>query len=172
MTFEDLEQKFRKARPSASDLEPTEKTFELWDAVLESSTVQKNVFQPRKTLSIVATIIVFIALSAVLLVPKIEKTSSSTAVDVTTTSTTEVTSSPNSGFSFGTVRHAVELEVERINSLKSCLDTTTYMSLIATYLAETKFLNWQISSDTASQSNQCAFGKVLPKIQAIQVSYR
>jgi hypothetical protein len=174
MTFEDLEKQFRDSRPSASDLGATEKSFEVWGAVLETSVEPDKFIQRRNALSLVAAVAFVIAVGVVLIAPKGEKTlTTATAPTATTTASTTVDSpSPLSGFSFGNEKSAIEREIQRLNGLKSCLDVAAYKSLIAAYLAEEKFSEWQVSTDTELQNNRCAFGDVSPDLQVIQVSYR
>jgi hypothetical protein len=168
MTFEDLEKQFRDSRPSASDLGATEKSFEVWGAVLETSVKSDKFKQRRNALSLVAAAAFVLAVGVVLIAPKGEKT-----LTTAPTATTTVDSpSPLSGFSFGNEKSAIEREIQRLNGLKSCLDVAAYKSLIAAYLAEAKFSEWQVSTDTELQNNRCAFGDVSPDLQVIQVSYR
>ena len=168
MTFEDLEKQFRDSRPSASDLGATEKSFEVWGAVLETSVKSDKFKQRRNAPSLVAAAAFVLAVGVVLIAPKGEKT-----LTTAPTATTTVDSpSPLSGFSFGNEKSAIEREIQRLNGLKSCLDVAAYKSLIAAYLAEAKFSEWQVSTDTELQNNRCAFGDVSPDLQVIQVSYR
>ena len=168
MTFEDLEKQFRDSRPSASDLGATEKSFEVWGAVLETSVKSDKFKQRRNALSLVAAAAFVLAVGVVLIAPKGEKT-----LTTASTATTTVDSpSPLSGFSFGNEKSAIEREIQRLNGLKSCLDVAAYKSLIAAYLAEAKFSEWQVSTDTELQNDRCAFGDVSPDLQVIQVSYR
>jgi hypothetical protein len=174
MTFEDLEKQFRDSRPSASDLGATEKSFEVWGAVLETSVEPDKFIQRRNALSLVAAVAFVIAVGVVLIAPKSEKTlTTATAPNATTTASTTVDSpSPLSGFSSGSEKAAIEREVQRLNSLKSCLDTASYRSLIDAYFDETEFSDWQVSTSTELQNNRCAFGEISPDLQVIQVSYR
>jgi hypothetical protein len=172
MTFEDLEKQFRDSRPSASDLGATEKSFEVWDAVLESSVKPNKFMQRRNALSLVAAVTFVIAVGVVLLAPKGERTLTTAPTPTTTASTTVDSPSPLSGFSSGSEKAAIEREVERLNSLKSCLDTASYRSLIDAYFDETEFSDWQVSTGTELQNNRCAFGEISPDLQIIQISYR
>jgi len=170
MTFEDLEKQFRDSRPSASDLGATEKSFEVWGAVLETSVKPDKFMQQRNALSLVAAVAFVIAVGVVLIAPKGKQTL--TTGTAPTATTTVDSPSPLSGFSFGNEKSAIEREIQRLNGLKSCLDVAAYKSLIAAYLAEAKFSEWQVSTDTELQNDRCAFGDVSPDLQVIQVSYR
>lgn len=172
MAFEDLEKQFRDSRPSASDLGATEKSFEVWGAVLETSVKPNKFMQRRNALSLVAAVALVIAVGVVLIAPKGEKTFTTAPTATTTASTTVDSPSPLSGFSFGSEKAAIEREIQRLNSLKSCLDTASYRSLIDAYFVETEFSDWQVFADTEMQNNRCAFGKISPDLQVIQISYR
>lgn len=172
MTFEDLEKKFRDSRPSASDLEPTEKSLEVWDAIVEISIEKKKTLQPQKVFSLVASIVFLVVLSAVLLATHDEKKSMTVQTFATTTSTTQLLPTPLSGWNYGTARTALEHEVQRINNLKKCLTTSNYEALLVAFLAKTRFSEWQIFTDTEVQANRCAIGKVSTEIQAIKISLR
>lgn len=172
MTFEDLEKQFRDSRPSASDLGATEKSFEVWGAVLETSEKPNKFMQRRNALSLVAAAVFVLAVGVVLIAPKGEKNLTTAPTATTTASTTVDSPSPLSGFSFGNEKSAIEREIQRLNGLKSCLDVAAYKSLIDAYLAEEKFSEWQVSTDTELQNNRCAFGEISPDLQVIQISYR
>lgn len=172
MTFEDLEKQFRDSRPSASDLGATEKSFEVWGAVLETSVKPNKFMQRRNALSLVAAVAFVLTVGVVLIAPKGEKTLTTAPTATTTASTTVDSPSPLSGFSFGSEKAAIEREIQRLNSLKSCLDTASYRSLIDAYFVETEFSDWQVFADTEMQNNRCAFGEISPDLQVIQISYR
>lgn len=172
MTFEDLEQQFREARPSRSDLEPTKKSFEMWDAVIEATTKPDGFSQRQRRLSFIASVAIVLGISAILLAPQEEITMTTTPTIATTTSTVEVPLTPNSGFSYGSEQRALERELQRLNSLESCLDTFAFKTELLKFLAETKILGWKITTDSDERNTRCAFGELSSVAQQIKVLYK